>query len=119
MFGPILSINNLQTHFFNEDGVTRAVDGVSFDVLPGEMLGIVGGSGCGKSVTALSVLQLLPKSFSRVVGGSIEFEGKDLLGLDERAMRGIRGNRISMIFQEPMTSLNPVLTIGDQISEVV
>jgi peptide/nickel transport system ATP-binding protein len=95
------------------------VDGVSLAVAPGETLGIVGESGCGKSVTALSVLRLLPPRLARIVGGAVRFEGRDLLGLDEAAMRGIRGNRIAMIFQEPMTSLNPVLTIGDQIAEAV
>jgi peptide/nickel transport system ATP-binding protein len=116
---PILTVERLQTHFFTEDGVTRAVDGVSFTVDPGETLGIVGESGCGKSVTALSILGLLPPKIGRVVGGSITFESRELLGLDEKEMRGIRGNRIAMIFQEPMTSLNPVHTIGDQIAEAV
>jgi len=116
---PILEVSDLRTHFFTRDGVTRAVDGVSFTVAPGETLGIVGESGCGKSVTALSVLRLLPPRLSRIVGGSVRFEGQELLALDEPAMRRIRGNRIAMIFQEPMTSLNPVLTIGDQIAEAV
>ncbi|HEX2117280.1 MAG TPA: ABC transporter ATP-binding protein [Alphaproteobacteria bacterium] len=116
---PILTVDRLQTHFFTEDGVTRAVDGVSFTVDPGETLGIVGESGCGKSVTALSILGLLPAKIGRVVGGSVRFEGRELLGLDEAKMRQIRGNRIAMIFQEPMTSLNPVHTIGDQIAEAV
>ena len=116
---PILTVDRLQTHFFTEDGVTRAVDGVSFTVDPGETVGIVGESGCGKSVTALSILGLLPPKIGRVVGGSVRFEARELLGLDEAAMRKIRGNRIAMIFQEPMTSLNPVHTIGDQIAEAV
>ncbi len=116
---PLLRVEDLRTHFFTVDGVTRAVDGVSFDVAPGETLGIVGESGCGKSVTALSILRLLPPRIGRIVGGRIAFEGQDLLSLDLGAMRGIRGNRIAMIFQEPMTSLNPVLTIGEQISEAV
>ena len=116
---PLLAVDNLQTHFFNEDGVTRAVDGVSFAIQPGETLGIVGESGCGKSVTALSLLRLLPAKLGRTVGGSVSFEGVDILGLDESEMRGIRGNRIAMIFQEPMTSLNPVLTVGHQIAESV
>jgi peptide/nickel transport system ATP-binding protein len=115
----LLSVRDLQTFFFTEDGVTRAVDGLSFDVAPGETLGIVGESGCGKSVTALSVMRLLPARLGRTVGGSAVFEGEDLLALDEGAMRRIRGNRIAMIFQEPMTSLNPVLTIGHQIAESV
>jgi peptide/nickel transport system ATP-binding protein len=116
---PLLEVRDLRTHFFTTDGVTRAVDGVSFAVSPGETLGIVGESGCGKSVTALSVMRLLPDRLARVVGGSVQFDGKDLLALDEPAMRRIRGNRMAMIFQEPMTSLNPVLTIGHQIAEAV
>jgi peptide/nickel transport system ATP-binding protein len=115
----ILEVKDLRTHFFTRDGVVRAVDGVSFHIEAGETLGIVGESGCGKSVTALSILRLIPKGQGRTVAGSVRFEGQDLLGLDERAMRAIRGNRISMIFQEPMTSLNPVLTVGDQIAEAV
>jgi peptide/nickel transport system ATP-binding protein len=114
---PVLAVENLQTHFFTRDGVTRAVGGVSFEVKPGETLGIVGESGCGKSVTALSVLGLLPPKIGRIVDGSIRFEGRELVGLDEAEMRKIRGNRIAMIFQEPMTSLNPVFTIGEQIAE--
>jgi peptide/nickel transport system ATP-binding protein len=116
---PLLAVRDLRTHFFNLDGVTRAVDGVSFDVMPGETVGIVGESGCGKSVTALSILRLLPLRLGRTIGGSITFEGEDLLKLDEARMRDIRGNRIAMIFQEPMTSLNPVLTVGHQIAEAV
>jgi peptide/nickel transport system ATP-binding protein len=119
MPAPLLTIDSLQTHFFTEDGITRAVDGVSFTVDPGETLGIVGESGCGKSVTALSILGLLPQKIGRVVGGSVRFEERELLGLSEPDMRKIRGNRIAMIFQEPMTSLNPVHTIGDQIAEAV
>ena len=116
---PILQVENLQTHFFTQDGVTRAVDGVSFSVGAGETLGIVGESGCGKSVTALSILRLLPRRMARIVGGRVVFDGQDLAALDEAAMRDIRGNSIAMIFQEPMTSLNPVLTIGEQIAEAV
>ncbi len=116
---PLLSVKDIKTHFFNEDGVTRAVDGVSFDVMAGETLGIVGESGCGKSVTALSILRLLPARLGRTIEGSIAFDGKDLLTLDESEMRGIRGNSVAMIFQEPITSLNPVLTIGHQIAESV
>jgi peptide/nickel transport system ATP-binding protein len=115
----LLSVRDLKTHFFNADGVTRAVDGVSFDVAAGETLGIVGESGCGKSVTALSVMRLLPERLARIVEGSILFEGQDLVGLDEAAMRRVRGNRIAMIFQEPMTSLNPLLRIGEQIAEAL
>ncbi len=117
--GALLSVQDLRTHFFTLDGVTRAVDGVSFDVNPGETLGIVGESGCGKSVTALSIMRLLPPKLGRIVAGSVRFEGQDLAHLSEAAMRDIRGNRIAMIFQEPMTSLNPVLTVGDQIAEAV
>ncbi len=116
---PVLQVEDLQTHFFTQDGQTRAVDGVSFQVKAGETLGIVGESGCGKSVTALSILRLLPPRLGRTIGGSVRFDGQELLTLDEKEMRKIRGNRIAMIFQEPMTSLNPVLTIGDQIAEAV
>ncbi len=116
---PLLSVRDLRTHFFNEDGVTRAVDGVSFEIAPGETLGIVGESGCGKSVTALSVLRLLPAKLGRTVGGSISFEGRNLLDVPEDEMRSVRGNSIAMIFQEPMTSLNPVLTVGHQIAESI
>ncbi len=116
---PLLSVRDLRTHFFNEDGVTRAVDGVSFEIAPGETLGIVGESGCGKSVTALSVLRLLPAKLGRTVGGSISFEGRNLLEVPEDEMRSVRGNSIAMIFQEPMTSLNPVLTVGHQIAESI
>ncbi|HEY2539340.1 MAG TPA: ABC transporter ATP-binding protein [Stellaceae bacterium] len=116
---PILDIVDLRTWFFSRDGVVRAVDGVSFHVNPGETLAIVGESGCGKSVTALSILRLIPSPPGRIVSGSIKFAGRDLLGLTQSAMRQIRGNEISMIFQEPMTSLNPVLTIGRQIAETL
>jgi peptide/nickel transport system ATP-binding protein len=116
---PLLAVEDLRTHFFTVDGVTRAVDGVSFTVDAGETLGIVGESGCGKSVTALSILRLLPPRIGRIVGGRVAFEGRNLLDLDISAMRDIRGNSIAMIFQEPMTSLNPVLTIGEQIAEAV
>jgi peptide/nickel transport system ATP-binding protein len=115
----VLSVEGLSTHFFTQDGVTRAVDGLSFTVGAGETLGIVGESGCGKSVTALSVMRLLPPGLGRIVGGRVVFGGRDLLRLDEAEMRGIRGNRIAMVFQEPMTSLNPVLTVGEQIAEAV
>jgi peptide/nickel transport system ATP-binding protein len=116
---PILEIADLRTWFFTRDGLVRAVDGVSFHVNPGETLAIVGESGCGKSVTALSVLRLIPSPPGRIVSGSIRFAGRDLLGLSEAGMRQVRGNDISMIFQEPMTSLNPVLTIGHQIAEIL
>jgi len=116
---PLLEINDLRTWFFTRDGVVRAVDGVSFSVLPGETLAIVGESGCGKSVTALSVLRLIATPPGRIVSGSIRFAGRDLLAASEGEMRKVRGNEISMIFQEPMTSLNPVLTIGRQIAETL
>ena len=116
---PLLEITDLRTWFFTRDGVVRAVDGVSFHVAPGETLAIVGESGCGKSVTALSVLRLIPSPPGRIVSGRIRFAGRDLLGLSEPEMRDVRGNEISMIFQEPMTSLNPVLTIGRQIAETL
>jgi peptide/nickel transport system ATP-binding protein len=112
----ILEIQNLETHFFTRDGVVRAVDGVSYAVDEGETLGVVGESGCGKSVTALSILRLVAPP-GRIVGGTIRFQGRDLFALSEGEMRALRGNQISMIFQEPMTSLNPVLTIGRQITE--
>jgi len=116
---PLLDVEDLHTWFFTRDGVVRAVDGVSFRVMPGETLAIVGESGCGKSVTALSLLRLVPSPPGRIVSGSIHFEGRDLLSLSDAEMRDIRGNRISMIFQEPMTSLNPVMTIGRQIGEAL
>jgi peptide/nickel transport system ATP-binding protein len=115
----VLEVKGLQTVFFTNSGLFRAVDDVSFQVGRGETLAIVGESGCGKSVTALSVMRLVPDPPGRIVGGSIMLEGTDLLALDEAEMRQIRGNRMSMIFQEPMTSLNPVMRIGDQISEAV
>jgi peptide/nickel transport system ATP-binding protein len=115
----VLEVKGLQTVFFTNSGLFKAVDDVSFTVRRGETLAIVGESGCGKSVTALSVMRLVPDPPGRIVGGSIMLEGTDLLALDEGRMRQIRGNRISMIFQEPMTSLNPVMRIGDQITEAV
>src|SRR4051794_23389344 len=117
--GPLLEIENLQTHFFTQAGVVRAVDGVSYSVRSGETLGVVGESGCGKSVTALSVLRLVANPPGRIVGGAIRFDGVNLLDLTESEMEAIRGNEISMIFQEPMTSLNPLLTIGRQIGEAM
>ena len=115
--GVLLNIQGLQTHFYTEAGTVRAVDGVSLLVRKGETLGIVGESGCGKSVTALSVLRLIPNPPGKIVGGTIHLEGRDLLKLPENEMRKVRGASISMIFQEPMTSLNPVFTVGDQIAE--
>lgn len=116
---PILDVQELRTSFFTEDGEVRAVDGVSFKVARGRTLGIVGESGCGKSVTSLSILRLIPSPPGKIVGGKIFFNGKDLIGLSSGEMRAVRGNEISMIFQEPMTSLNPVFTIGNQIREAV
>jgi oligopeptide/dipeptide ABC transporter ATP-binding protein len=115
----ILEIDDLRTHFFTRAGVVRAVDGVSYEVRAGETLGVVGESGCGKSVTALSVLRLVASPPGRIVGGAIRFGGRDLLNLSESAMEDIRGNEISMIFQEPMTSLNPLMTVGRQIGETI
>ncbi len=115
----LLDVRGLQTHFFTRAGVARAVDGVSFTIDAGETLAIVGESGCGKSVTAFSLLRLTADPPGRIVGGEVLFEGQDLLKLPEPEMRSVRGDRIAMIFQEPMTSLNPVLTIGDQIAESV
>jgi peptide/nickel transport system ATP-binding protein len=116
---PLLEVDALQTWFFTRDGVVRAVDGVSFSVFSGETLAVVGESGCGKSVTSLSILRLIASPPGRVVGGRVMFEGRDLLGLSGPQMRELRGNQISMIFQEPMTSLNPVLTVGRQIAEAL
>ena len=114
----LLEVENLQTHFRTPDGINRAVDGVSFHVDAGETLAIVGESGCGKSVTSMSLLRLIPEPPGRIAG-KIRFQGRDLLALSEKEMRAIRGNDISMIFQEPMTSLNPVLTVGRQIGETL
>ncbi len=117
--GVLLEIDNLQTQFFTDAGTVRAVDGVSLKVRRGETLGVVGESGCGKSVTALSVLRLIPDPPGKIVSGAIRLEGRNLLDLPEDEMRKVRGGSISMIFQEPMTSLNPVFTVGDQIAEGV
>jgi oligopeptide/dipeptide ABC transporter ATP-binding protein len=116
---PLLSIRGLRTYFDTEAGVAKAVDGVDLDILPGEVLGLVGESGSGKSVTALSVLRLVPSPPGRIVAGEIEFKGRNLLGLSWEEIRKVRGSEISMIFQEPMTSLNPVFTIGMQVTEVI
>ncbi|MGQ9647537.1 MAG: ABC transporter ATP-binding protein [Thermodesulfobacteriota bacterium] len=115
----LLRIRNLHTYFFVDEGVVKAVDGVDLDLKEGESLGLVGESGCGKSVTALSILQLIPSPPGRIVRGQIFFEGADLLALSEAEMRKVRGRSISMIFQEPMTCLNPVFQVGDQISEIL
>jgi peptide/nickel transport system ATP-binding protein len=115
---PLLDVRNLQTHFRTPDGVNRAVDGLSFHVNAGETIAIVGESGCGKSVTSMSILRLIPEPPGKIAGEVI-FQGKDLMKLSDREMRAIRGNDVSMIFQEPMTSLNPVLTVGRQIGETL
>jgi oligopeptide/dipeptide ABC transporter ATP-binding protein len=117
--GAVLEIKGLKTYFFTDEGVVRSVDGMELTVGQGETVGLVGESGSGKSVTSLTVMGLLPKPQGRVVEGSILFEGEDLVKFSEAQMREIRGNQISMIFQEPMTSLNPVFTIGDQLVEVL
>ncbi len=114
---PLLRVEGLRTQFVVEGREARAVDGVSFDVRPAEVLGIVGESGCGKSVTALSVLRLIPDPPGRIVAGHVHFGGRDLLALEDREVRALRGRDIAMIFQEPMTSLNPVFTIGAQVAE--
>jgi peptide/nickel transport system ATP-binding protein len=119
MAKDLVKISNLKTYFYTEDGVIKAVDDVSFRIKEGETLGVVGESGCGKSITAMSLMRLIPNPPGKIVGGEILFEGKSLLQLDDAEMRKIRGNKISVIFQEPMTSLNPVFTIGFQINEAL
>ncbi len=116
---PLLKVVNLHTYFFTDEGVAKAVDGVDLEIHKGETLGVVGESGCGKSVTALSILRLVPDPPGKIIDGQIIFKGRDLLKLSNSEMRKIRGNEISMIFQEPMTSLNPVFTIGNQIAEAI
>src|SRR5712672_1450857 len=118
MTAPLLSIRDLRTWFYTEAGVARAVDGVSFDIGSGETLGLVGESGSGKSATALSIMRLIQPP-GRIAGGQILFNGRNLLALPERDMRLVRGADISLVFQEPMTALNPVFTIGDQIAETL
>ncbi|AKI97163.1 ABC transporter ATP-binding protein [Kosmotoga pacifica] len=115
---PLLEVKGLKTYFYTEDGIVKAVDGVSFEVYSGETLGIVGESGCGKSVTSLSIMRLLDEK-GEIAGGEIIFDGKDILSLSEEEMRKMRGNEMAMIFQEPMTALNPVYTVGDQIMEAI
>ena len=116
--GPLLDVRDLRTQFVTEEGLVRAVDGVTFQVDRGEIVGLVGESGCGKSVTNLSILGLLPRPQGRIAGGGVTFEGRELVGLPERELRKIRGNRIAMIFQDPMTSLNPYLRVEEQLAEV-
>ncbi|MGH7822770.1 MAG: ABC transporter ATP-binding protein, partial [Candidatus Binatia bacterium] len=115
----LLEVRDLRTQFQTDDGIANAVDGVSFSIGAGKTLGMVGESGCGKSVTALSILRLVPSPPGRIASGEILYQGRDLLKLSEEEMRRVRGNEIAMIFQEPMTSLNPVFTIGDQIGEAI
>jgi oligopeptide/dipeptide ABC transporter ATP-binding protein len=119
MSEPLLAVEDLKTYFRTDGGVARAVDGVSFGLSRGETLGLVGESGCGKSVTSLSVMRLIPTPPGEIESGEVRFKGRDLLGLDESDMRHVRGNDIAMVFQEPMTSLNPVFTCGYQIDEAV
>ncbi len=116
---PLLDVKNLKTQFFTQDGVVKAVDDVSFHLMPGETLGIVGESGCGKSITAMSVMRLIPSPPGKIVNGQIMFDGEDVMKMSDEEVRSIRGNKIAMIFQDPMTSLNPVLTINRQISEAL
>lgn len=115
----LLEVKNLKTYFYTDDGIAKAVDDVSYDLDSGETLGLVGESGCGKSVSALSIMRLIPNPPGKIVGGEILFKGKDLVKYDEKDMQSIRGNDVAMIFQEPMTSLNPVFTCGEQIDEAV
>ncbi|MGW8270883.1 MAG: ABC transporter ATP-binding protein, partial [Burkholderiales bacterium] len=115
----LLEVDNLQTQFLTSAGIVKAVDGISYDVEEGETVAIVGESGCGKSVGALSIMRLIPWPPGRIIGGAVRFQGKDLVKLSDAEMRHVRGKEIGMVFQEPMTSLNPVLTIGLQITETV
>jgi oligopeptide/dipeptide ABC transporter ATP-binding protein len=115
----LLEVRDLKTHFFTREGVVQAVDGVSFDVDKGKTLGIVGESGCGKSVTALSIMGLIPRPPAKIVGGEVLFEGKDLTQLDDKQLQNVRGRQVAMIFQDPMTSLNPTLKISTQITETL
>lgn len=116
---PLISVRNLRIEFNTERGIVRAIDDVSFDIMPGETLGVVGESGCGKSVTSLAILGLIPSPPGRIVSGSIRLNGRELVGLPEKEYRHIRGSEISMIFQEPMTALNPVFTVGNQMCDVL
>ena len=116
---PLLDVKGLKTQFFTQDGVVRAVDDVSFDIMPGETLGIVGESGCGKSITAMSIMRLIPTPPGKIVQGEILFKGEDIITMSDEEVRHIRGNEIAMIFQDPMTSLNPVLSINRQLGETL
>jgi oligopeptide/dipeptide ABC transporter ATP-binding protein len=115
----ILSVRDLRTYFYTDDGVVKAVDGISFDIEAGQTLALVGESGCGKSVTALSILRLIPAASGKIESGEIVWQDRDIVGMSDEKVRAIRGNEISMIFQEPMSSLNPVYTIGNQIAEAI
>ncbi len=115
---PILDVRDLQTHFFTDRGVVKAVDGVSFQLYPGETVGVVGESGCGKSMTAASIMRLI-RHPGRIVGGEIRFLGEDIVQKSEREMRRLRGNKMAMIFQDPLTTLNPVLKVGAQVTESI
>ena len=116
---PLLSIKNIKNYFYNYEGVVKALEGINLDICEGETVGLVGETGCGKSVTALSVMQLIPDPPGKIIGGQIFFEGENLLEKSVKDMQYIRGNEISMIFQDPMTSLNPTMTIGKQIMESI
>lgn len=115
----LLQVKNLKTYFYTDEGVVKAVDDVSFNIKQGETLAIVGESGCGKSITAMSIMKLIPSPPGKIEGGEIKFKGKDIIKLSDEELRSLRGNKISVIFQEPMTSLNPVFSIGDQIEESI
>lgn len=116
---PILELDGLKVYFFTEDGVVKAVDGVNLDIMPGEVVGLVGESGSGKTVTAMSILGLIPTPPGRIVAGDVRYRGRSLVNMSESDLRAIRGNEIAVVFQDPMTSLNPVLTIGEQIAEAI
>ena len=117
--GTLLEVKDLATYFYTSDGIVKAVDGISYDIQEGETVSLVGESGCGKSVSALSIMRLIPNPPGRTVAGEVIFDGEDILKMDESEIRNIRGHRIGMVFQEPMTSLNPVLTIGRQLTETL
>lgn len=116
---PLLSVEDLKTHFFSPRGVVKAVDGVSFSLNPGEIVGLVGESGCGKSITSLALMRLVPQPAGKIVGGRVLLRGQDLLSLSEEEMRAVRGKRMAMILQDPMVSLDPLFRVGDQIAEAI